>query len=147
MKDRNGRPQIEDGRVGLIGVLGSETRIVREMRRNCNAAVGFVVVVLSALIIRGAVAHDRERPDLDDWFGTLQNGKGPCCDGTDAKRVDDADWESRNGHYRVRINGEWVDVPEQAVVNGPNLAGRTMVWLYYLDGHPKPRCFMPGSMS
>jgi hypothetical protein len=48
-----------------------------------------------------------------------------------------------DGHYRVRIDGEWVDVLNEAVVFGPNRAGRTMVWPYYLDGHPKARCFMP----
>jgi hypothetical protein len=37
--------------------------------------------------------------------------RDPCCDGTDAERVDDADWETKDGQYRVRINGEWVDVP------------------------------------
>jgi hypothetical protein len=72
---------------------------------------------------------------------------GPCCDGSDTKRVDDADWEAKDGHYRVRIDGEWVDVPNEAVVDGPNRAGRTMVWPYYIDGHPKARCFMPGSMG
>jgi DNA-binding MarR family transcriptional regulator len=32
-------------------------------------------------------------------------------DGSDAKRLGDADWDSNDGHYRVRIDGEWVDVP------------------------------------
>ena len=57
----------------------------------------------------------------------LRSGKGPCCDGGDAKRIDDADWEIEEGHYRVRIDGEWVDVPWEAVVDGPNREGRTMV--------------------
>jgi len=57
----------------------------------------------------------------------------------DAKRVD--------GHYRVRVGGEWVDVPREAVVDRPKRAYRTMVWPYYKDGYPKARCFMPGSMS
>ncbi|MCA1430981.1 MULTISPECIES: hypothetical protein [unclassified Bradyrhizobium] len=26
-------------------------------------------------------------------------------------------------------------------------AGRTMVWPYYVNGRPKIRCFMPGSMT
>ena len=56
-------------------------------------------------------------------------------------------WETKDGHYRVGIDGEWVDVPNEAVVDGPNRAGRTMVWPYYLDGHPKARCFVPGSMG
>jgi hypothetical protein len=46
-----------------------------------------------------------------------------------------------------KTSSEWVDVRNDAVVDGPNRAGRTMVWPYYLDGHPKARCFMPGSMG
>jgi hypothetical protein len=109
------------------------------------APVAIFAVMLSTFTI--ARAHDQERPELDGWYESLRSGKGPCCDGSDAKRVDDADWESKDGHYRVRIDGEWVDVPKEAVVDGPNRAGRTIVWPYYKDGHPKARCFMPGSMS
>ena len=29
----------------------------------------------------------------------------------------------------------------------PNKIGRTMVWKHYIDGHPRVRCFMPGSMT
>ena len=34
----------------------------------------------------------------------------------------------KDGHYRVRIEGDWVDVPEDAVITEPNRVGRTMVW-------------------
>ena len=103
--------------------------------------------MLPFFTISGAHDHDHENPELNSWYESLRSGKGPCCDGSDAKRVDDADWESKDGHYRVRIDGEWVDVPREAVVDGPNRAGRTMVWPYYQGGHPKARCFMPGSMG
>ena len=33
-----------------------------------------------------------------------------------------------NGHYRVRLEGEWYDVPDDAVITEPNRVGRTMVW-------------------
>jgi len=46
----------------------------------------------------------------------------------------------------VRINGEWIDVPDEAVVIEPNRVGRTMVWPYFINGRPIIRCFMPGSM-
>jgi hypothetical protein len=36
-----------------------------------------------------------------------------------------------DGHYRVRIQRQWWDVPEQAVIKEPNRAGRTMVWPVY----------------
>jgi len=110
----------------------------------CAMVILFAVMLSIFAVAR---AHDHERPELNSWYESLHSGKGPCCDGTDAKHVDDVDWESKDGHYRVRIDGEWVDVPKEAVVEGPNRAGRTMVWPYYLDGHPKARCFMPGSMS
>jgi hypothetical protein len=106
-----------------------------------------LAVILPMSKIDHARAHDHEHPELNGWYASLHSGKGPCCDGSDAKRVDDADWETKDSHYRVRIDGEWVDVPNEAVVDGPNRAGRTMVWPYYIDGHPKARCFMPGSMG
>jgi hypothetical protein len=108
---------------------------------------GALVLALSTLTVVDVWAHDHDQPELNDWYKTLESSKGPCCDGSEATRVDDADWDSKDGQYRVRINGEWIGVPKDAVVDGPNRAGRTLVWLYYLDGHPKPRCFMPGSMS
>jgi hypothetical protein len=117
--------------------------------KNCfwRAAPVLLIIILAISIVGYAHAHDRQRPELNGWYASLHSGKGPCCDGTDAKRVDDADWDTKDDHYRVRIDGEWVDVPKDAVVDGPNRAGRTMVWPYYLDGHPKARCFMPGSMG
>jgi len=40
-----------------------------------------------------------------------------------------------------------VVVPDGAVITEPNKIGRTMVWKHYIDGHPRVRCFMPGSMT
>src|SRR5215471_9643522 len=92
--------------------------------------IAFTVMAATSTIGR-AHAHDYQHPELNSWYESLHSGKGPCCDGSDAKRVGDADWETKDGHYRVRIDGEWVDVPNDAVVPGPNLAGRTMVWPYF----------------
>lgn len=110
------------------------------------AIVAALVIVLFMLPM--ALAHDHNRPELDGWFkGLTSRNKVACCDGTDAMRLDDIDWESRDGHYRVRLQGQWVDVPDEAVVDGPNRAGPTMVWPYYINGALiGVRCFMPGSM-
>jgi len=48
------------------------------------------------------------------------------------------------GSYRVRIDGEWVMVPDGAVVTQPDKTGRAVVWKYYIDSHPRARCFMRG---
>lgn len=119
------------------------------MKRALLAAwIVYVLILLGAAAITSyAFAHDHGRPDLNKWFQDLRSrAKAPCCDGSDAVRLDDPDWESRDGHYRVRIEGEWVDVPDSALIDGPNLDGKTMVWPYHENGHPRVRCFMPGAM-
>jgi hypothetical protein len=83
------------------------------------------------------------------WFDSLTSGRGPCCSDADGTAVSDVDWESKDGHYRVRLGGEWIDVPDDALVTEPNRTGRTMVWPMPLrfDGDAiRIRCFMPGSM-
>jgi hypothetical protein len=123
-------------------------------RDNAGLLLYTVAVVLVALwLSTPGWSHDAARPELDGWFQSLHSGKGPCCDGAEALRIDDADWASvtdtakSDVHYKVRIQGEWVDVPDDAVVEGPNRAGPTMVWPYFKDGHPAVRCFMPGQMA
>ena len=86
-------------------------------------------------------------PEMKRWFKGLSSEKGPCCADADGSVIKDSDWESRDGHYRVRVGEEWVNVPDDALVKVPNRYGPTMLWLQYYDGHPVPRCFMPGSMT
>ena len=96
-----------------------------------------------------AFAHDHDRPGLSDWYTSLRSGHGPCCDGPgkDATHLESDDWETKDGHYRVRINKKWLDVPDTAVLKEPNKDGRTLVWLFYISGDPVVRCFIPGSMT
>jgi hypothetical protein len=84
---------------------------------------------------------------LKQWFDSLRSGKGPCCSDADGSAVSDVDWESKSGHYRVRIDGEWYDVPDDAVITEPNRVGRTMVWPVRGYQGLSIRCFMPGSMT
>jgi hypothetical protein len=35
----------------------------------------------------------------------------------------DSDWEVVNSHYRVFLDGQWLDVPDDAVLTQPNLYG------------------------
>lgn len=110
-------------------------------------AVVSLIALVMALLIHPADAHDHNRPHLDGWYQGLTSGKGPCCDGSDATHLADVDWESKAGNYRVRIEGEWHDVPPEAVLDGPNLDGRTLVWPIKGYGGLTIRCFMPGSMT
>ena len=112
------------------------------------AALSIVLIMVAlGCILEPVIAHDYERPELAPWFMGLHSKKGsPCCDGKDAIHISDVDWESRDGHYRVRLNGRWVDVPDDAVVDGPNRAEQTLVWPFYINGEQiGVRCFMPGA--
>jgi hypothetical protein len=119
-------------------------------RRKTRLRLGLVVLLS---VTAAQVGHARD-PDgryahspLKEWFDTLKSGKGPCCSDADGSAVSDVDWESSNGHYRVRLDGEWFDVPEEAVITEPNRVGRTMVWPMRGYLGMQIRCFMPGSMT
>ena len=58
----------------------------------------------------------------------MKSARGPCCSDADGFAVSDPDWDTQNGRYRVRIEGNWIVVPEDAVITEPNRYGRTMVW-------------------
>jgi len=105
------------------------------------------MALLLGLVSQFSYAHDHSRPDLNAWFDSLKSGKGPCCSVADGTAIADADWESTRGHYRVRIEGEWYDVPDDAVITEPNRVGRTMVWPIKGWGGMTIRCFMPGAMT
>jgi hypothetical protein len=88
------------------------------------AAITAVTLIALPVWHFAAHAHDHSRPELNRWFEGLKSGKGPCCSGADGTAISDADWEMRDGHYRVRIHRQWWDVPEQAVIKEPNRARR-----------------------
>jgi hypothetical protein len=111
--------------------------------------ITFCILVLT---IAGAVvqASDDGRyahSPLKPWFDGLKSGKGLCCSDADGFAVSDPDWESKDGHYRVRVDNEWVDVPDDAVITEPNRYGRTMVWPTKGTLGTSIRCFMPGTMA
>src|SRR3954462_12087857 len=84
-----------------------------------HATLVVFTVMLPISTIGHARAHDYQYPELDSWYESLHSGKGPCCDGSDAKRIDDADWETNDLHWPYYLNGVSVGV----------------------------RCFMPRSMG
>lgn len=113
-------------------------------------------IIAALLLFSGAAfAHDRHyaekhplTPKEKSWFDSLKSGQGPCCADADGNVLTDTDWESNDGHYRVRIDGKWIDVPDEAVLKQPNLYGPTMVWMgTYVNGVQSVRCFIPGQMT
>ena len=112
--------------------------------------LGTAFGILAAAFIGAVQGRDDGRYSLSPlkpWFDSLRSGKGPCCSDADGFVVTDPDWESKSGHYRVRIDNEWIDVPDDAVITEPNRAGRAMVWPIKGSLGISIRCFMPGSMT
>ena len=131
-----------------------------------------VPAVTGGLMLLGAVmwqmsparGHDHSRPDLTNWFMSLHSKHaGMCCDGSDAMHLNNVEWTTPNGssrHYRVRIpvnanaydrarqreevETMWVEVPDDAVIDDPNLSGTALVWPTYGYQGAMVRCFMPG---
>ena len=80
------------------------------------------------------------------WFDSLASRRGPCCSVADGQSVEDVDWDTKNGQYRVRLDGQWIEVPADALVTVPNKFGPAVVWLYKdYEGRTQIRCFIPGA--
>src|SRR3981081_508729 len=74
--------------------------------------LGLTVGVSFALITVSGTARDLDGryadSPLHDWFNHLASGRGLCCSMADGDAVADPDWESKEGHYRVRLDNKWV---------------------------------------
>lgn len=98
-------------------------------------------------LVTSVAAHDATHP-LGGWFNGLRSKNGnACCSNSDGETVAEVDWKSAAGRYQVFLDGKWLTVPPDAVVEGPNLDGRTIVWPVRGPLDTTIRCFMPGAMT
>jgi len=119
------------------------------MHRLTGLALSVVALCMLVFVPSRVSARDDGRyadSPLKTWFDQLASGKGLCCSFADGATVQDVDWDTQNGRYRVRLDGQWIVVPDVAVVTEPNKFGAAVVWPYKdSDGATQIRCFMPGS--
>jgi hypothetical protein len=114
--------------------------------RNDLAVLAFCLTLLVPGQLRARDDGRFADSPLKPWFDRLASGKGFCCSFADGFSVQDVDWDSQEGHYRVRIYGQWFVVPDTAVVTEPNRFGPAVVWPYNdRYGNTQIRCFMPGA--
>lgn len=110
-----------------------------------------LTAILAAVIGNAAYPRDLDgryaASPLKGWFDGLRSSKGPCCSDADGSALADVDWRSDNGRYAVRIDGVWLDVPDEAVLREPNKDGRTIVWPMHGIAGTTIRCFIAGSMT
>lgn len=111
-----------------------------------------IVIVIALLsVIAKVSARDLSgtyvNSPLHQWFESLRSGKGPCCSFADGVSIRDVDWDTKDGKYRVRLQGTWYQVPADALITEPNRLGSAVVWPYVEDGVTKIRCFLPGALT
>jgi hypothetical protein len=112
------------------------------------------VLLLSLAVTADAPAHDYGQysnvdPAIKDWIKKLTDKSGQGCCATADGHPAVYEWDTAGNHYKVRIEGEWYDVPPEAVVDGPNKLGYATVWYWWdwsSDGKKTNhiRCFLPG---
>lgn len=115
-----------------------------------------LAAALSILVTSPILARDpdgkyaKADPKMHEWFDSLKSGKGPCCSDADGTALSDVDWRSVNKedvHYQVRIDDQWIDVPDDAVLTQPNMYGRTIVWPIRGYLGITVRCFIVGAQG
>ena len=144
------RTHIRAGRSGRSRVASSVTGACAHISRFIAAPV------LSFALCHPAGAADHGQlgptsPDVKAWASTLENKlKEGCCSSADGWKPEEVEYDMKGNKYRVKIDGEWYEVPPDAVVDVPNRFGFAVVWYYrsWLNGM-KPsvsiRCFIPGA--
>lgn len=113
------------------------------------AVMAIAIVVLILTLIGRAHAVDNGQfeavdPNVRSWFKSVRSPHGvPCCDIADGHRVQE---DIRGDHYWAFFEGEWREIPPEAVVyNVGNPVGEPVVW--YVRQTPTEvyiRCYVPG---
>lgn len=97
----------------------------RHQRKFLIAAAAFGA--LSGAAISQARDHrqySKIPQEIREWIKTLADGKGlRCCAMAEGTVPDEFTWDIGANHYRVKVYGRWLDVPESAVVKGPTDLG------------------------
>src|SRR5215471_14751659 len=81
--------------------------------------VQILLLAATSAFASAALAFDNGQyndvsPDIRAWFRNILAPNGvPCCDISDGHRTD---YDVRNGAYWVPIEGEWMLVPERAII-------------------------------
>ena len=119
------------------------------MRLLLAALAALMLLVSTPSPARDNGQYAQADPAIRKWIKGLTDKKGVgCCDMADGYPAE-VDWDTDTGKYRVRIEGAWYVVPDDAVLDGPNRLGYAVVWWWaqWSDNEmtPQIRCFLPGA--
>ena len=123
----------------------------------CGLALrgAFLLLMTTPVAFAGG---DWKNSPLHHWFEGLASKKGPCCSSNDGETLTDVQWDVKNDHFRVFVDHQWIVLPYDTVVKGPNRYGSAVVWpirSWAIDArngtvgeeHIDIRCFLPAAMG
>ena len=103
---------------------------------------GALALACTAVLATDNGQYANVDPAIRAWFKSVKAKSGiPCCDISDGHTTT---WRSKGATYEVPIDGEWVEVPEEAVIwEAGNPVGEAVIWYVRYDGRLHIRCFVP----
>ena len=125
-----------------------------------NVAVLIVLVAATSIAAPALARYVGEpvqfTPDIAEWIRGLHSpsSRASCCDISDGEFTQQDIRLGADGrtHWWATIKGDWFEIPDDAVVTGPNFLGRPIIWsvsYINIDGLPVTliRCFLPGALG
>ena len=104
-----------------------ENDVAQWRRIACDGSCSVLLLAAVPRSTGAAFAFDNGQyndvpPDIRAWFKSVMAPNGvPCCDISDGHRTE---YDVRNGAYWVPIEGEWMLVPERAIIRDARQSGR-----------------------
>jgi hypothetical protein len=131
--------------IARIGVRSNKRCVVEEDRMRRLAQVALLACMsafASAALAFDNGQYDNVPADIRAWFKSVMAPNGvPCCDISDGHRTE---YDFRDGAYWVPIEGEWMAVPERAIIRDRgNPVGQAVVWYVHHSGRIIISCFVP----
>ena len=102
------------------------------MHRLIGPTLAVVALCMSVFVASNVSARDDGRyAKSRSMRGSISSPAAKACVvRSPTASAQDVDWDTQDGRYRVRLHGEWIVVPEAAVVTEPNRFGPAVVWPY-----------------
>ena len=113
------------------------------MRRLAHMlALAYLSVLTTTALAFDNGQYENVPPDIRAWFKSVIAPNGvPCCDESDGHRTS---YDVRGGAYWVPIEGQWMQVPDRAVIRDQgNPIGEAVVWYVNHRGSIIISCFVP----
>jgi hypothetical protein len=112
-------------------------------KANPMRALALLLILIIPASARDTGQWSGKPIEAQNFYKSLHSRSGfLCCDDADG---DDVQYDTREGKYWVYLDNQWIEVPDNALVDQPNPYGHARAWTYHEDGEIKIRCFLPGA--